>query len=162
MWGYRKSHDWDGCGAGRLNTWVSDAEAVEATGRVGRARGVIESHFSVCLGGVSEQEKFVEEVGSVEEGAWAKPRTRLRALPISRSSLTHGQQRSGPLVMLQQLDLSSNVLRGRRRERAICLAALKLHAENREVGVARELLIHARTAADSPRVCIESAVLDRQ
>ncbi|KAF9539318.1 hypothetical protein CPC08DRAFT_731133 [Agrocybe pediades] len=50
----------------------NDAEAVEATERVGRARGVIESHFGVCLGGVSGQEEFVEEVGSVEEGAWAK------------------------------------------------------------------------------------------
>jgi pre-mRNA-processing factor 6 len=36
----------------------------------------------------------------------------------------------------------------------IWLAAVKLEAENGELGVARELLVRARTVADTERVCL--------
>jgi len=44
----------------------------------------------------------------------------------------------------------------------IWLAAVKLEAENGELGVARELLIRARTVADTQRIWLKSAVFERQ
>lgn len=41
----------------------------------------------------------------------------------------------------------------------IWLAAVKLEAENGEYGVARELLIRARTVADTERVCSTSSLI---
>ncbi|KAF9222809.1 hypothetical protein BS17DRAFT_796304 [Gyrodon lividus] len=44
----------------------------------------------------------------------------------------------------------------------IPLAALKLEAENGELGVARDLLVRARTVADTERIWMKSAVFERQ
>lgn len=41
----------------------------------------------------------------------------------------------------------------------IWLAAVKLEAENGELGVARELLVRARTVADTERVCCSFPII---
>ncbi|KAF8483096.1 hypothetical protein F5888DRAFT_1812628 [Russula emetica] len=133
----------------RFTTWLGDTEAAEARGRVGTARAVL---------------AFTLRVFPDCRDLWR------RAADLEKAHGTH--ESLDKLLARAEKWLGGDVRAAREvPERAfvrnleseqIWLAAVKLEAENGELAVARELLVRARTVADTERIWLKSAVFERQ
>ncbi|KAF4618007.1 hypothetical protein D9613_012849 [Agrocybe pediades] len=121
----------------RLDTWVNyDAEAVEAKGRVGTARAIL---------------AFALKVYPDKRSLWRRA-AELEKAHGTRESLDTVLERAVRNGSLATSPAARQVLErtfvANPENEQIWLAAVKLEAENGEFGVARELLIRARTVAD--------------
>ncbi|KAF9546672.1 hypothetical protein CPC08DRAFT_648976 [Agrocybe pediades] len=149
----------------RLDTWVSDAEAVETKGRVGTARAILAFALKVY----PDKRSLWRRAAELEKAHGT--RESLDAI-LERAVVHCPQAEVLWLMAAKEKWLAGDVPAAREvLERAfvanpeseqIWLAAVKLEAENGEFGVARELLIRARTVADTERIWMKSAVFERQ
>ncbi|PPQ92100.1 hypothetical protein CVT25_008294, partial [Psilocybe cyanescens] len=128
----------------RFDTWVGDAEAAEARGRVGVARAVLGYALRVFPG---------------RRALWRKA-AELEKAHGTRESLDAILERA--VLHCPQAEVLERAFVVNPESEQIWLAAVKLEAENGEFGVARELLIRARTVADTERIWMKSAVFERQ
>ncbi|KAF9052133.1 PRP1 splicing factor, N-terminal-domain-containing protein [Panaeolus papilionaceus] len=148
----------------RLDTWMSDAEALESRGRVHTARSVL-SFALKCYPDkkalwrrAAELEKSfgtkegVERV--LERAVECVPQAEVLWLMYAKEKWKSGDV-SGARGVLERAFVVNP------ESEAIWLAAVKIEAENGELGVARELLVRARGVADTERIWMKSAVFER-
>ncbi|CAA7269716.1 unnamed protein product [Cyclocybe aegerita] len=124
----------------RLDTWVGDAESAESRGMVGTARACWPMH---------SKSTPTEVVCGVVPPNWRKP------MGLEKEKWLAGDVPAARQVLEQAFVANPE-------SEQIWLAAVKLEAENGEFAVARELLIRARTVADTERIWMKSAVFERQ
>ncbi|KIP06848.1 hypothetical protein PHLGIDRAFT_72114 [Phlebiopsis gigantea 11061_1 CR5-6] len=149
----------------RLDIWMGDAEAAEQRGRVGTARAILAYALRVFpdkrslwrrAADLERTHGTRDSLTAILERAvhhcpqaevlwlmWAKEKWLARDVPASRE-------------VLEKAFVANP------ESEQIWLAAVKLEAENGELGVARELLVRARTVADTQRIWMKSAVFERQ
>ncbi|TFK38187.1 PRP1 splicing factor, N-terminal-domain-containing protein [Crucibulum laeve] len=149
----------------RLDTWVGDADAAEAKGRVGTARAVLAYALKVY----PDRRSLWMRAAELEKSHG----TRESFDAILQRAVHHCPQAEVLWLMAaKEKWLAGDVPASRRvleeafvanpESEKIWLAAVKLEAENGELMVARELLIRARTVADTERIWMKSAVFERQ
>jgi pre-mRNA-processing factor 6 len=166
----------------RLDIWVGDAEAAEERGMIGTTRAILAYALKVFpdkrdlwwKAALLEKERGTKSVSH-------RGRASIYRSPIYRESLEaileravqHCPQAENLWLMWAKERWLTNDVTGARgvlekafvanpESEQIWLAAVKLEAENGEIDAARELLIRARTVADTDRVsdhhytCIET------
>jgi pre-mRNA-processing factor 6 len=139
----------------RLTTWLSDAEAAEARGRVGAARAIL----AYALRVFPDRRDLWRRAADLEKAHGTRenldnllaqaveccPQAEVLWLMWAKEKWLGGDVPAARKVLERAFDRNSE-------SEQIWLAAFKLEAENGELGVARALLVRARTVADTERV----------
>ncbi|KAN0112057.1 PRP1 splicing factor, N-terminal domain containing protein [Russula decolorans] len=138
----------------RFATWLGDAEAAEARGRVGTARAVHAFALRVfpdrrdLWRRAADLEKAHGTHESLDEllahAVKCCPQAEVLWLMWAKEKWLGGDVRAAREVLERAFVRNSE-------SEQIWLAAVKLEAENGELAVARELLVRARTVADTER-----------
>ncbi|KAF7355056.1 hypothetical protein MSAN_01421100 [Mycena sanguinolenta] len=149
----------------RLDTWVGDAEAAEARGMVGTARAILAEALRVFPGRKSLwiRAAELEKANGTRESLDAIlsravehcPQAEVLWLMAAKEKWMAGDVPAARQVL-------ENAFVANKESEQIWLAAVKLEAENKELEVARKLLLRARTVADTERIWMKSAVFERQ
>ncbi|KAF8503248.1 hypothetical protein F5888DRAFT_1799581 [Russula emetica] len=136
----------------RFTTWLGDAEAAEPRGRAGTARAVL----AFALRVFPDRRDLWRRAADLEKAHGTHetldkllaraveccPQAEILWLMWAKEKWLGGDVRAA---------LERAFVRNSESEQ-IWLPAVKLEAENRELAVARELLVHARTVADTERI----------
>ncbi|KAI0291955.1 PRP1 splicing factor, N-terminal-domain-containing protein [Russula brevipes] len=153
----------------RLATWLGDAEAAEARGRVGTARSVLAYALRVfpdrrdLWRRAADLEKAHGTHESLDKllarAVECCPQAEILWLMWAKEKWLGGDVPAAREVLARAFVRNSE-------SEQIWLAAVKLETENGtengELHVARELLVRARTVADTERIWMKSAVFERQ
>ncbi|EDR12279.1 uncharacterized protein LACBIDRAFT_323426 [Laccaria bicolor S238N-H82] len=149
----------------RLDTWVGDAESAESKGMVGTARAVLAYALKVypdrrsLWRKAADLEKLHGSADSLDailsRAVHHCPQAEVLWLMAAKEKWLAGDVPGARRVLEQAFVANPE-------SEQIWLAAVKLEAENGELGVARELLVRARTVADTERIWMKSAVFERQ
>jgi pre-mRNA-processing factor 6 len=145
----------------RLATWLGDAEAAEARGRVGTARSVLAYALRVfpdrrdLWRRAADLEKAHGTHESLDKllarAVECCPQAEVLWLMWAKEKWLGGDVPAAREVLERAFVRNSE-------SEQIWLAAVKLEAENGELRVARELLVRARTVADTERVTISTSL----
>ncbi|RPD55484.1 TPR-like protein [Lentinus tigrinus ALCF2SS1-6] len=143
--------------------WTSDVEAAEAKSNIGAARAILAYALRVFPDKKSLRRKAAdlekargtrESLNAILEGAVHHcPQAEVLWLMWANEKWLEGDVPAA-LELLERAFIANS------ESQQIWLAAVKLEAENGELGVARELLVRARTVADTQRV--KPAIFERQ
>ncbi|KAG9080350.1 hypothetical protein FRC06_006755 [Ceratobasidium sp. 370] len=149
----------------RYDTWVADAESALSRGKVVVARSVL----AYALRVLPDRRELWRRAADLEKTHG--DRASLDAI-LTQAVKFCPQAEVLWLMSAKEKWLAGDVMAARHtleqafvanpESEAIWLAAVKLEAENGEMGVARELLIRARTVADTERIWMKCAVFERQ
>ncbi|TFK61343.1 hypothetical protein BDN72DRAFT_965230 [Pluteus cervinus] len=149
----------------RLDTWVGDVESAESRGMVGTARAVLAYALKVY----PDKKHLWRRAADLEKAHGTReslddilsravhhcPQAEVLWLMAAKEKWLAGDVPAARSVLEQSFVANPE-------SEQIWLAAVKLEAENGELAVARELLIRARTVADTERIWMKSAVFERQ
>ncbi|KAF8876393.1 hypothetical protein BD779DRAFT_1475648 [Infundibulicybe gibba] len=138
----------------RLDTWVGDAESAESRGMMGTARAVLAYALKVY----PDRKSLWRRAAELEKTHG----TRQSLDAILTRAVHHCPQAEVLWLMSAKEKWLAGDVPAAREVLEHLVGRVKLEAENGELGVARELLVRARTVADTERIWMKSAVFERQ
>ncbi|KAF5352069.1 hypothetical protein D9758_009441 [Tetrapyrgos nigripes] len=149
----------------QLDTWMDDAESALSRDKVGTARTIFayalkvfpdKKNLWIRAAGLEKAHGTPESLNQILERAVEHcPQAEVLWLMGAKEKWMAGDVDGARAVLARAFDANKE-------SEKIWLAAVKLEAENDQLEVARELLIRARTIADTERIWMKSAVFERQ